>query len=829
MLKKTLLAATVSVLSACGGDSGGSADTPATPQNRPPSVELGQDITTEPLQPIELLAQHSDPDGDVLTFQWQQIAGPALNLQGIDSEQLTFETPQVVVDTRYAFRLTVTDPKGQQATDTVAVTVKYQPDNSQNQAPVLYLEKPFAVQEETQEVRLQASATDSDGSIASIYWQQLSGPTVTLSDPSSFNPTFTVPNVDEDDLIQFDVKVTDNLGASAKSGQVITVHANNGNQRPVVSLGDNQTVQEGTPLTVTANASDSDGTITEYSWAQLSGPEANLSNKDSAEAQLTVPAYQPGAANKIRISVQVVDDQHGRSVSSVDLTIVPKDGSFSSIRYRDPEMQRCVEDLRDFHHWSAVTDVVTLECPIRYEISTTMDLAAFPNLRNMIIRSPKLSDFNANYTPDIEQLTLYLSALSHVDLKPLADLQSLRIERLAQLQSLDLSYSSALTDLDIRESKLPALDLTATTALEAVEIRSTELAALQLADMPSLQRLVLTQNQLSELNLTKMPALIALAVNGNQLTALDLSELTALTTFSASDNQLTALTFAEGLPLKMLILDKNPISTLNLRPFVELEQLRASDTKLKALDFSHNEKLTTLLVEKVPSLTQLTGDVTQLHSLDISYSGVTSVDFAALNNLQILGASGMSLQHFDASKHPKLKQLMLADNQLSTLDISANPDLLVLDVQGNQLKTLDLTHNPETFELTANDNQLENVILPEGSRLSYLSLANNQLKSVDVVKAINVFDVELNNNPLSSLDIGELLQLRALDVSNTPISDFELAVLSSGFWCLVAANHQFSTAMQDKVAEFAAQSGHLFSTLPRGDLNVANFCHQQSQ
>src|SRR5690606_32987856 len=142
--------------------------------------------------------------------------GPALNLQGIDSEQLTFETPQVVVDARYAFRLTVTDPKGQQATDTVAVTVKYQPDNSQNQAPVLYLEKPFAVQEDTQEVRLHASATDSDGSIASIYWQQLSGPTVTLSDPTSFNPTFTVPDVDEDDLIQFDVKVTDNLGASAK-------------------------------------------------------------------------------------------------------------------------------------------------------------------------------------------------------------------------------------------------------------------------------------------------------------------------------------------------------------------------------------------------------------------------------------------------------------------------------------------------------------------------------------------------------------------------------------------------------------------------------------
>lgn len=75
--------------------------------------------------------------------------------------------------------------------------------------------------------------------------------------------------------------------------------------------------------------------------------------------------------------MQVVDDQRGRSVSSVDLTIVPKNGSFSSLRYRDPEMQRCVEDLRDFHHWSAITDVVTLECPIRYEISTTMDLAAF--------------------------------------------------------------------------------------------------------------------------------------------------------------------------------------------------------------------------------------------------------------------------------------------------------------------------------------------------------------------------------------------------------------------------------------------------------------------
>jgi hypothetical protein len=65
----------------------------------------------------------NDPDGDTLSFQWAQVAGPGVNLDDANTALARFTAPSVTSDTLLQFRLTVTDPDGLSDTATTAVTV----------------------------------------------------------------------------------------------------------------------------------------------------------------------------------------------------------------------------------------------------------------------------------------------------------------------------------------------------------------------------------------------------------------------------------------------------------------------------------------------------------------------------------------------------------------------------------------------------------------------------------------------------------------------------------------------------------------------------------
>ncbi len=69
-------------------------------------------------------------------------------------------------------------------------------------------------------------SSDSDGTIASYAWTQLTGTTVTLSNSAAVQPTFTAPTVTgSPSTLSFGLVVTDNLGAqSAQDSVIITVN-----------------------------------------------------------------------------------------------------------------------------------------------------------------------------------------------------------------------------------------------------------------------------------------------------------------------------------------------------------------------------------------------------------------------------------------------------------------------------------------------------------------------------------------------------------------------------------------------------------------------------
>lgn len=73
-------------------------------------------------------------------------------------------------------------------------------------------------------VTLAGSGADSDGTISSYAWTQVSGPSVTLSNANTASASFTAPDVSADTTLEFKLTVTDNGGATATDTVNVTVH-----------------------------------------------------------------------------------------------------------------------------------------------------------------------------------------------------------------------------------------------------------------------------------------------------------------------------------------------------------------------------------------------------------------------------------------------------------------------------------------------------------------------------------------------------------------------------------------------------------------------------
>jgi hypothetical protein len=116
----------------------------------------------------------------------------------------------------------VTDNGGLQSNDTCVVNVSW--DNE----PPIADAGPNQTVNEGETVTLDGSGSyDSDGSIASYQWEQTTGPSVTLSDPTEVMPTFVTPPVDSTGaVLEFQLTVTDNGGLENSSSMTVTIQDN---------------------------------------------------------------------------------------------------------------------------------------------------------------------------------------------------------------------------------------------------------------------------------------------------------------------------------------------------------------------------------------------------------------------------------------------------------------------------------------------------------------------------------------------------------------------------------------------------------------------------
>lgn len=270
-------------------------------ENQPPVADAGPDQTVEEGRKVKLSGYNSiDPDNGIASLLWEQISGPAVALSDDTSEEVSFMTPDVNSNgAALVFRLTVTDMAGLKAEDTCIVNVTWV-----NMPPNAETTPDITVAEGADVVLDGSSSSDPDDGIASYRWVQKSGTPVTLTHENSAKTGFTAPNVGPQGMaLSFELTVTDQGGLQATAMTIINVSWIN--VQPVAEAGPNQTVREGTDVTLNgSNSYDADDGIVTYTWTQTDGPPVNLSDASAANPTFIAPNVGPeGAALTFKLTV----------------------------------------------------------------------------------------------------------------------------------------------------------------------------------------------------------------------------------------------------------------------------------------------------------------------------------------------------------------------------------------------------------------------------------------------------------------------------------------------------------------------------------------------
>ena len=190
--------------------------------NNAPIADAGTNMKVKVGTMVTLDASAStDPDGDILTYRWEQVSGATVELTGFNTMNPSF-TPTVTGVLE--FKVVVSDGQAS-AEDSVQITV-----DSINHVPVAEAGNGI-IATIGQKVTLDGCGSyDADGDSLSFIWSQVDGPRVSLSAPNSVNPSFVSTEIG---TYIFELKVYDGKDTSIADTVTISVQEGTVNIMPV--------------------------------------------------------------------------------------------------------------------------------------------------------------------------------------------------------------------------------------------------------------------------------------------------------------------------------------------------------------------------------------------------------------------------------------------------------------------------------------------------------------------------------------------------------------------------------------------------------------------
>lgn len=164
-----------------------------------------------------------------------------------------------------------------------------------------------------------SGSIDPEGDPLQYDWQQITGPLIAISDATSVHPTFVAPNVNSGGAtLTFRLTVSD--GAHDSDPDSVEITVSNVNNPPVADAGVDQTVQEGSPVTLHGGDSfDPNDDALTYAWAQTAGPAVSLSDSGAVEPTFAAPPV--GSTAMTLVFVLTVSDGTAQSADDVQIVV----------------------------------------------------------------------------------------------------------------------------------------------------------------------------------------------------------------------------------------------------------------------------------------------------------------------------------------------------------------------------------------------------------------------------------------------------------------------------------------------------------------------------
>jgi hypothetical protein len=270
--------------------------------NTPPVANASSDFSV-PRNQIAFLngSGSSDADGDILAYEWTQIAGTPTTINDAD-KAIAWIRPQALGQLK--FLLNVTDGFGGWSTDSVLVDVYNLPPNADAGTD-------FAAYRNVSVALDGSGSSDPNSDPLTFEWNQTAGPNVTINLPNTARPWFVATLLGN---YSFVLNVTDTYGAWDTAE--VNVTFNNG--PPVAVAGPNQTAPRGSIVQLNGSMSyDPDSDPITYGWFRSSGPLVTINNATDAVAWI-----QPVLQGIYEFTLRVVDSFGAPSLDKTNVTIV---------------------------------------------------------------------------------------------------------------------------------------------------------------------------------------------------------------------------------------------------------------------------------------------------------------------------------------------------------------------------------------------------------------------------------------------------------------------------------------------------------------------------
>tara|TARA_R110002167_G_scaffold248003_2_gene453964 strand:+ start:1154 stop:2833 length:1680 start_codon:yes stop_codon:yes gene_type:complete len=171
--------------------------------------------------------------------------------------------------------------------------------------------------DELNEVSLVGSGADSDGNINSYNWSQISGTTIELTNSNMATATFIAPDVTSDEVLTFQLVVTDNEGSTGND--TIDVTISRVNNSPLADAGIDQFVEERAFVELRGFGYDPEEQPISLTWSQIKGTQVSIDIDDSGVATFNAPVISEDEVLVFQLSV--LDEKNESSIDIVEVTI----------------------------------------------------------------------------------------------------------------------------------------------------------------------------------------------------------------------------------------------------------------------------------------------------------------------------------------------------------------------------------------------------------------------------------------------------------------------------------------------------------------------------